>query len=358
MAVNACDETALLSAEAARGYGFAKWADGNTDNPRTIEVSKDITIVAIFEPLLVGKCGKDSALTWTLDTTNMALEITGKGELTDNYTYIYTAESVIIGNDITVIGEYAFEDFHWTKNFIIGSSVKVIERDAFNDINYVGKEYGYEEYFYSPITCYAQRPPTVRDEAFDTRMPYSTIIYVPADYLSTYKAHDFWGLYDVRPLGAISVETSEVTVEPETTSANVVWPVVSGAATYELVIKDKDGNVVCTLVFNAQGQLTSIAFSAPGRGKAPQQAQQAGFSFTVTGLETGTTYKYSLTSKDGSGNVIDIKQGTFTTEGQTAVENVSDANTPVLPRKIIEEGHIYILLSDGTRYNALGTKVK
>ncbi len=30
------------------------------------------------------------------------------------------------------------------------------------------------------------------------------------------------------------------------------------AATYELVVKDRSGNIVCTLIFNAQGQLSQI----------------------------------------------------------------------------------------------------
>ena len=48
-------DTALLgsnleiSATANYGYHFARWSDGNTQNPRTIHITRDSTITAIFE---------------------------------------------------------------------------------------------------------------------------------------------------------------------------------------------------------------------------------------------------------------------------------------------------------------------
>ncbi len=40
-----------ISATANEGYGFAAWNDGNTDNPRTIVVTEDITYTATFDVL-------------------------------------------------------------------------------------------------------------------------------------------------------------------------------------------------------------------------------------------------------------------------------------------------------------------
>ena len=40
---------ALLRADAAEGYHFAKWSDGNTDNPRTVTVADDTKLEASFE---------------------------------------------------------------------------------------------------------------------------------------------------------------------------------------------------------------------------------------------------------------------------------------------------------------------
>jgi hypothetical protein len=42
-------ETATISATANSGYHFVQWQDGNTSNPRSIEVTADATYTATFE---------------------------------------------------------------------------------------------------------------------------------------------------------------------------------------------------------------------------------------------------------------------------------------------------------------------
>jgi hypothetical protein len=47
---NSCtDNTAIIEAVANEGYLFVQWNDGNTQNPRTITVTQDITYTAIFD---------------------------------------------------------------------------------------------------------------------------------------------------------------------------------------------------------------------------------------------------------------------------------------------------------------------
>ncbi len=341
-----CDAEHLVicTANPDRGFYFVRWADGNTENPRTIELTQDTTMEAIFDYLLTGKCGKDSALTWTFEPASMALNITGKGALSENYTYGTFIESLTIGNEINTIGERAFYGCSGLKNVILGSSVKVLEQGAFYNCSSI-----------ESITCYSQRPPTVNQDAL-YGLDYSTIVYVPADYLETYKMHDAWGLYDVRPLGAKGTETADLNVTPAETTADVAWPSVSGAATYELVIKDKSGNVICTLVFNANGQLTQIAFNAPSRNGAPQQTQAAGFSFTVTGLEEGTSYDLTITSKDNNGTTLDTKTISFTTTGEPqGIEDV--LSDQVQSTKFLRDGKMYIIRGEKV-YNAQGALVK
>ncbi len=331
-----CDETVEVTATPERGCHFISWSDGNTDNPRIIDVAQYDTLNANFDYLLTGKCGKDSALTWIFDTTTMALTITGQGALSENFTYGQFIESLTIGNEVTSIGKGAFEEYKNLKNIILGASIKVLEISAFEDCIAV-----------ETITCYSQRPPTVQDEALDG-IDYSTIVYVPADYLNTYQMHDAWGLYDVRPLGAKSTETTEVNVTPSETTAEIVWPAVSGAATYELVIKDKSGNVICTLIFNTNGQLTQIAFGAPAR------EQSAGFSFTVTGLEEGKSYDLTITAKNDSGATLDEKTVSFSTGGAQGLE---DVNATTNTSKVFRNGQILILRGEKT-YTMTGQEVR
>ena len=260
------------------------------------------------------------------------------------FQYCSGLTSVTIPNSVTSIGKWAFDGCSGLKNVILGTSVKVLEKGAFNYCSSI-----------ESITCYSQRPPTVNEDAL-YGLNYSTIVYVPADYLNTYKMHDAWGLYDVRPLGAKSTETTDVNVNPAENTADVAWPAVSGAATYELVIKDKSGNVICTLIFNANGQLTSIAF-APSRNGAPQQTQAAGFSFTVTGLESGTSYELTITSKDNSCTTLDTKTISFTTSGEAPQGIDQVPSDQVQSTKVIKNGQILILRGEKI-YSVTGQEVK
>ncbi len=256
--------------------------------------------------------------------------------------------SITIPNSITSIGMGAFYSCSGLKNVILGTSVKVLEAEAFAYCSSI-----------ETITCYSQRPPTVNQDAL-YGLDYSTIVYVPADYLNTYKMHDAWGLYDVRPLGAAKVETEELTITPSDNTVDIVWPTITGATTYELIIRDTDGDIVCTLIFNAQGHLTQIDFAAPARTNAPEQTQTAGFAFTVTGLNSVTTYNYTITSKDVNGKVLDTKTGTFTTDGIGVATNLEHSNTNADKKqsiKVIHNGNVYIL-NGGNTYNLQGMEVK
>ena len=147
-------------------------------------------------------------------------------------------------------------------------------------------------------------------------------------------------------------------IESGTTTIIITWPTEEGADTYTIVIK-KDGEVVCTLTFNSEGQLISIAFT-PGRdGNHPAQyAEQAGngYRFTVTGLEEGTDYTYDITVKDASNKTINSHSGKFTTESLTAVENTHIQSQISNCQKILRDGQL-LILRDGVEYNAMGQEL-
>ena len=283
----------ICTANPDRGFYFVRWADGNTENPRTIELSQDTTMEAIFDYLLSGKCGKDSALTWTFEPASMALNITGNGALTENYTYGTFIESLTIGNEITSIGRNAFYYYANLKNVIIGSSVKVLEENAF----------GYCSSIQS-ITCYGQRPPTVNQYAL-YGLDYSTIVYVPADYLETYKMHDAWGLYDVRPLGE---------------------PVISH---YTIRYLDHDAEVI-------KNELVELHF--------PQAPEIEGFTFV------GWRPIASIIEE----NTIEI-EAVYEAHEQSIPAEVNVPGNPA--RKLVREGNVYILHGERV-YTIQGQEVK
>ncbi len=351
-----CD--VLLTAVPNDGYHFTQWSDGITDNPRTIILTQDTTFTAEFATDKSGTCGKDNALTWSYEEQSKTLTITGNGELTENYTFGLDAptqmKTLIIGDGVTAIGDRTFYETKTLNHLFIGANVASIGDYTFAECKN-----------FDDITCYATTVPTVNATTFENVGNKKFIyLYVPKDRERAYQRDEFWGEFDVQVKSAETTTLDDgVIVVPTDNTADISWPAVDDADTYEIEIT-KDGEVFCVLRFNANGQLTGIAF-APGHGKANQteQAQTEGFKFTVTGLNKDTQYGYTVISKDSGGQVVDTKSGTFTTAGGivTDVEQViiPDGNSIQLPTatKVFRNGRIFILRGDKT-YTLQGQEVK
>ncbi|HAE24762.1 MAG TPA: hypothetical protein DCG33_05425, partial [Prevotellaceae bacterium] len=249
---------------------------------------------------------------------------------------------------VTSIGDGAFQNCAGLKFVTIGNSVTSIGKSAFSDCRGL-----------TSVTNFANTPQEIEWHVFYNVDKSTCVLYVPAGSISAYQSADKWKSFaDILPIGAQPVDVTTTTVTPSETTADIAWPTITGATTYELIIRDTDGNIVCTLIFDAQGHLTQIAFAAPARTNAPEQTQAAGFSFTVTGLNSGTTYDYTLTAKDAAGNVLDTQTGTFTTDGLTGIEDIPLSIDLSAPRKVLIDGQLYIILPDNTRYNLQGSEVK
>lgn len=254
-----------------------------------------------------------------------------------------------IPNNILRIESFAFVNCKNLRYMIIGASVKTIGESIFEGCSNI-----------ESLTCYGQYPPNVENNAL--KLSNQTVIYVPAELLNAYRKHDAWKNYIVNQLGTQSLDVVDVQVSPADNYADICWPVVNGAVSYELEIKDMQGSTICIYGFNAQGHVIALAFRAPAvnGNRMPEQTQQAGFSFTITGLESGTTYDYTLTTKDSGGNVLDTKTGIFTTNGETGLEEIHGVqmSSSVQPKKVLIDGNVYIVLPDGRVFNPQGAEVK
>ncbi len=299
----------------------------------------------------------------------------------------YALTSIEIPNSVTSIGEYAFYLCSGLTSVIVGNGVKEIVSPTFagcplknitlgtglrkmsvGAFPYNVMMDGYDEYglpmpktdasgnfIYTveKVVCYAKVPPTIELSGASDYKEFldnfaEAVIYVPQESVSRYQAYiETWGRLDIRPIKAATADATSLTVTPSASSAEITWPQVSGAASYELIIKDKSGNVVCTLIFNAEGQLTSIAFAAPSRDGAPQRTQTAGFSFTITGLDSGSSYDLTMTSKDQNGNTIDEKQLSFSTNGSSP-EAIDAIEGPMHggSSKLLRNGQVLIRRGD------------
>ncbi len=151
----------------------------------------------------------------------------------------------------------------------------------------------------------------------------------------------------------------EVVVEPSTNSVTITWQKEDDADTYIIVIKQGD-KVVCTLIFDAEGNLVSVNY-LPSRESNKHGIQHAGltsdsFQYTITGLTPSTDYTYTVTATDDSDNTISSYSGEFTTHHATSVENTHTQSPTSDCQKILYEDHIYIL-RDGKIYSIMGQEM-
>lgn len=255
-------------------------------------------------------------------------------------------KSLVIPNSVKIIGVEAFSRcYDLTSSVIIGDGLETLEYDN----AYMGVFYGTHP---TSVTCYATTPPTIH-ELFGSG--FSTTIYVPASSVNAYKSADYWKEHwTILPIGATPVETDAIHITPSEYYADIVWKAIANAASYELVIEFM-GNT-WRFIFDAEGILISSAQHAPSRYDSPQVTQSAGFSYTVIGLASGTTYNVTITAKAANGNTLKTETASFTTTGEPqGLEVVNASNTQ--SKKIIHDGNVYILRGDKV-FTLQGQEVK
>ena len=341
------------------GYHFTQWSDGLKDNPRIFQITQDTTFTAELAPDRVGTCGKDLALVWSYDPTNKVLTIGNAGSFTENMQFGLEApnemEELVIGNSVTAIGANAFAGIETLKKITIGESVKTIGEQAFYNCMNI-----------ETIFNYRPTPTNTYSNAFDGVDKFECVLYVLPSSIDMYKNASVWrDFYYTYAIGAeeTTVTTNDVQVEPQDNAATLTWPTSNNAASYTIQIT-KDGVLFCTLVFNANGQLTGIAFapSRDGQAHAPAALMTAnGLQFTVTGLDSGTQYGYNLTAKDANDQTVATYSGSFTTTSEgiaTGVEEVSSSlQGEDRGRLILRNGQIFILRGEKV-YTLTGQEVK
>ena len=239
------------------------------------------------------------------------------------------------------IKNYAFYNCQSIKSVEIGESVTSIGLNAFYGCDKLRK-----------VTAYPTTVPNVYKSSF---AHYNAALYVPCDVYDDYFFDDVFGTFKVTEcIAAEEVDAPDkVEIEvDEDNNAIVIWPSTDGAKKYELEIS-KDGEVFCTLLFNENGQLTSIDFG--------NRSASVGFQFTVTGLDSASKYAYSMVAMDKTGNELQSYKGTFTTNGYvpgpgeedkptSITENLADANITVSGGTISAE-------ADFSIYNTIGQDV-
>ena len=382
------------------GYHFVQWSDGVTINPRTFDITQDTAFTAVFDYDRTGTCGRNWELTWTYDPDTKQLFISGEGSFDENMLYGAEApgqmEQLIIGEGITAIGADAFRDncgsiltlslpgtltyigdyaFYGLgtrkcNTLVLPNGLLEIGAHAFDGAAYIetihfGASLEYIGAYafkgcgrVTTMTCLAETTPDVGYGALSS-ISSAAILYVVPFCLQKYKVDANWNRFLIRPYGATEtpITGDDVILEAGENSVVITWPVQSNALTYTIVIT-KDGETVCTLVFNSDGQLAGIAF-APSHNGTPHYTQAAtmtanGFQFTVTGLEHNTQYHYTVTAENES-RVLASYSGDFhTSGGEMDVQNIEVESRAY---KILHKGQIFILCGEKI-YTVTGAEVQ
>ena len=262
--------------------------------------------------------------------------------------------SIKIPNSVCKIGIRAFEKCKKITSITIPVGVDIIGVGAFANTELTS------------VICYAIEPPSISnngechsyEEYSDPFEGLPTMpLYVPAESVKKYKSADCWMYFNVLLLSAQPTESTEKPIlTPSDTDVDIIWPSEQGAAIYTIDIS-KNGGLVCTLTFDANGVLQSIRFLVHARNieQHTTQATNSGFNFVVEGLDSGTTYTYVIAAKNTAGNILQSYSGSFTTTGeQTDIESISVESENL--HKFIRNGQV-LIQRNGKLYTATGIEI-
>ena len=362
-----CSENTAIEAVPNYGYHFVQWSDGVTDNPRIIELTQDTVFMAEFALTTSGQCGTN--LYWRYADGKLA--ITGSGdmyqytqstvpwihfkseiksvscspEMTSISDYAFSGintskfNTMILPTNLVTIGAHAFDGDSFLETIDFGANLESIGDSAFNGCVRV-----------MSMTIWTEYTPNVGYGSLSDISSYADL-YVLETTFKKFQVDNNWNRFILKKIGAeeTTVTGNNVTIVPSENSAEVTWPVSTNASTYTLEIT-KDGTVCCTLIFNASGQLIGIAL-APGKdGQSHAPAAKmtsAGMLFTVTGLDSGTSYRLALTTKDNDDRIIAAYKADFTTTGEPqSLETISSLQEGDRGRLIFHNNQILILRGD------------
>jgi len=258
-------------------------------------------------------------------------------------------KSVTIPNSVKSIGDAAFYGCSGLTSITIPSSVELIGDWAFQNCTGL-----------TSITSERTSPIYLTDGVFK-EVNKSIPVYVPAESVEAYKAANGWKDFtDIQPIQATETTVETVVTTPTEYSVLISWPSMENAMTYTIEIK-KGNETICVLVFNAQGQLMSIAL-APVRNahrinsNSQRRATQTanGWQYNISGLEANTEYSYIITTKktDLSENV---QYGSFTTTGTAT--GIDEQRDDMPCTKVLRNGKIFILRGDKV-YTVTGQELR
>ena len=364
-------------------YHFVKWNDGNTENPRTVKVTKDSTFTALFTidkynvtisknlsaaGVVTGDGLYEYGTNITLTATpnegyrfkgwsdgaigkSRELTVTKDIDLIANFVPLYTLKTLASASQGSVSGGGIYEDgeiatlvanakpgyvfAQWADGsdenprYVTVDGNKTYtayfiegEQDKYMITwkNWDGRVIKTSEVSYGEVPAFDGEKPTRPDEAGYT---FTFSGWSPTIAAASQNAEYTANYIQTATEAEKTTIGDEGTVNITTTdnTALFTWPENASADTYTLTITRND-EVFCSLTFDGQGRLINLNFPN-------LRASAEGYQFTVTGLNSGTDYAYDLKAKNGAATVNEYT-GEFRTSGDAATA------TPETEESIVE----------------------
>ncbi len=294
-----------LTATPDEDYYFNSWSDGNTDSPRTIELTQDTTLIADFVYLYAGQCG-DNAY-WRFSDGLLHVYGTGAMWNTTPWTRLRTdILSLYVETGITDIASYAWSNCPNLEIAVLGAGLETMGGYVFSNSERVFE-----------IVCHATRVPTINGQTFSD-ISRNVPIYVPAESVRKYKAHTYWGLQNIQSIEDLPTYTITLTCDAGQGT-------VEGGGVYP------EANLI-TLTATANAGYRFAQWS-DGNTDNPR-------TLFVTSNKTLTAL-FSIPT--GSENIV--------------VDGDGNGNGSITPQKVFIDGQVYIL-RNGKTYTLTGVEVK
>lgn len=248
---------------------------------------------------------------------------------------------LVIKDSVEALGRSAFANRHIRLNrLVIGKQMNII-RGA-------GLPKG------DTVVCHATVPPVGVTDGLSP-VDSLSVLMVPRNSINAYQQASGWRLtqniFPIEPPIVVGDRYAEVSWVQDFSATAYVWT---------LYLDENKMQPYMSLRFDSNGHLIDINLNpAPTRkqiakGEEYETCYAAYYTFTISGLQEGTTFYYTRQSLSGD-EVIDEESGSFQTLTSTSVDGV---RSPLQPsHKYFENGQL-IIYHNGKKYSITGEIVR
>ena len=197
------DEYVTLTATANEGYKFTQWSDGNTENPRTVTATADVTYTAEFAPIPTQHVLVDG-IYYNFDVENKTATVTYNEE---DPMHSYHGDVNIPASveyegytfNVVAIGERAFDMCWEITSISIPEGVTLIEHRAFSDCYFPIltlpstiteiQDMAFMMCHMDTIVLLSNIPPTISEMSFDM---FHSLCIIPCGTMEAYMDNSVW----------------------------------------------------------------------------------------------------------------------------------------------------------------------